>query len=109
MFISSLQEEFASTGNDWQSKLKFWQFGLNVLQKLEQARDSSPESDFNRSYEGMLLSLLALGWGLSEEIKDPEISEQVKANIENLSSKYITFKLPPLDGKTNRLLDLIAA
>jgi hypothetical protein len=108
MLISGLQEEITRPGGDWQSKLKFWQFGLNLVQKMEQERFSSSELQFNRAYEGMVLLLLTLGGGLKEEIEDPEIVEHVKANMENLTSKYITFKLPPLEGP-NRLLERLAA
>lgn len=108
VFISTLQQQFTDPVNDWPSKLKFWQFGLQLAQKLEQERFFHPESEFNRSYEGILILLLALGTGLKEEIDDPTIVEHVKANIDNLNSKYITFKMPPLEN-SNRLLEKLVA
>ncbi len=74
---------------------------------MEAERFSQPEEQFNPAYEAMILLLLTLGLGLKQDIKDPEVIQHIKANMENLSSKYITFKLPPLEK--NRLLDLIAA
>jgi len=109
IFISSLQEQVTMPQNDWQTKLGFWKFGVNLVQKMEQERLSAPEAEFERAYVGMILLLLTLGHGLVEEIKDPVIADHVKANLENLNSKYFTFKMPPPETKNNRLIDLIAA
>jgi hypothetical protein len=109
IFISGLQEQVTRLGNDWQTKLGFWKFGVNLVQKLEQERCSMPEPEFERAYVSLILLLLTLGQGLLEEIKDSEIADHLKANLENLNSKYITFKMPPLETKTNRLLDRITA
>ncbi len=107
--MSGMQEHISNLGHDWQSKLAIWRFGLDLIQKFEQDRFSIPEVEFNPAYEQMLLLLLTLGFGLKDEIKDPQLADKVKASLENLNSKYITFKAPPLESKTNRLLALIAA
>ena len=97
-----------STQITWQNKLHVWTFSLTVLQRLEADRYTTPEPQFNKAYESLLLILLALGQGLKEEIPDDELREHLKANLDNLSSKYITLKAPPLEGR-NRLIDLLAA
>jgi len=107
-FISGLQAEMGSTQITWQNKLHVWTFSLTVLQRLEADRYTTPEPQFNKAYESLLLILLALGQGLKEEIPDDELREHLKANLDNLSSKYITLKAPPLEGR-NRLIDLLAA
>lgn len=109
MFMSGLQEHISNLGHDWQSKLAIWKFGLDLLQKFEQDRFSIPEAEFNSAYEQMLLLLLTLGLGLKNEISDPKLADHVKASLENLNSKYITLKAPPLEPRTNRLLDRLAA
>jgi len=96
-------------GSDWQTKLEFWKFGVNLVQKLELERFSVSEAEFERAYVGMILLLLSLGHGLVEEVKDAEIVGHLQANFENLNSKYIPLKMPPVETKTNRLLDRIAA
>ncbi len=107
MFISGLEQEIANAQKEPASRLKFWEFGVGLVQRMEAERFSQPEEEFNSAYEAIILLLLTLGLGLKQDIKDPEVIEHIKANMDNLNSKYITFKLPPLEK--NRLLDLIAA
>lgn len=107
-FLSGLQAEMGSTQITWQNKLHVWTFSLTVLQRLEADRYTTPELPFNKAYESLLLILLALGQGLKEEIPDDELLEHLKANLDNLSSKYITLKAPPLESR-NRLIDRLAA
>jgi len=95
----------SSSAQDWRAKLGVWNFGFTVVQKMERSGAALKDSAF---YESMLLSLLALGSGFKGEIDDPELAGHFESNLENLSSKYITLKMPPLEGP-NRLLNLIAA